>query len=398
MQNNKHIIYIGISLFIAFVYFILSKIVDFKNSIYLTYFRSRLIIGVIIIIISIELIFLIPKVHYISMLVSSLGLFLLSFALETQSFFILTFNVELSKTVFILSQFAITFAPVPFMFFVLVHFKKHISAKELFPLWVYIPIEFIYQPLDMIIQVKTYNIAGKQYLYWVYEPRYFWINIFYYISIMWVVIYLVYIVIKARKYTTNPLKIKEQNIFLLGVFLIFIVSPLVFYLNRFITDETLQFFWVTVVGRGVLILGFGIFCIMYIKNIASSTLFQLQPYEQLIITNINDKSIIYIKNFIAIHNESMLEIYPEIATSISELLSEATGIAANVKTINFEDKKFMIWRLEEWAIAIILVTTYSTRVIEINMLKFIEKLLNILVEQGQIDYMQIDPLVNTTFR
>ena len=161
------------------LYLIFREAVDLSDPIYLSYLISRHFIAIIITYIFVMLagIYWRYRIHGLLVLVGTLGLFLLSYILETIMFFYVNspnpFYQDISEPIFILSQFAITYAPVGFMLFIIDYYKKDTSFLDYFPVVYYTAMELILHPLGLTINITSLEVNGKQLLYWVYEPQYF---------------------------------------------------------------------------------------------------------------------------------------------------------------------------------------------------------------------------------
>jgi hypothetical protein len=368
------------------------------SSILIPFVISRLVIGVFIAGVFVTM-FLTPmnanNIHYLN--IAGI-MFLLAYLLETYSILMLnSINSQhqvLSYQMFAASQYLITIAPALFLYYVITYFKRDATFLEFSPVFIDMAIETIFQPLGITSFITTLVIQNNEVKYWVYSPTKFWINVAYYISIAWLVIYMVYLVSKSRSQTVSDIAIEQQNIFLIGIFTVFMVSPLVFFFNNFISNPFIRFYWIAVVGRSFVVIGLTLFIVTFYRSSEKIDFFQPQPLDALYVLNSQTGAILYRKEYRKSHNSEVLEGIVTNVTIINKMLRDALGITSLMTSLDFVDRQLFIETDEQKELIIMLLVEYETSVIK-NSFQALHQDLQLL---RRFDIPVFEKKLNATFR
>jgi hypothetical protein len=274
------------------------------------------------------------------------------------------------------------------------YFKRDAGFMEFIPVLFYLALETIYQPLGLTNEVTTLDLGTGEVKYWVYQPDHFWINAIYYISISWLVGYLSYLVYQSRKVSLERVVIEQQNIFFLGIFIIFIITPVVFYVNIFIPSHVIRFIWITIVGRSFAIIGMTIFVLAYYRSAEKIDFFQPQPLEALFLLDSFTGKILYSKKFKIDTDWAMLEEVAMNVTVINKMLGDALGITSLMTSINFRDKELLIESITNSDIIGILVVRYETQIIHQSYTMLLRQISTLT----EIIPAFVEPMVQEAFR
>lgn len=279
------------------------------------------------------------------------------------------------------------------MYFAVRYFKPYA------PIWAFLPVlfeatlEFVYQPAGVTIAIDTSYINGHRVQHWVYDPKYFWMSVVYFLAIAWLVIYLTYLIFSSRRVTMDQNTIRLQNIFLYGIFFMFIVAPLVFTAYLLINSDIIRFYWISIVGRSVLVIGMTLFTYSFYQSTKENDFFQPQPLESLYILDAQTSELLYKKDFrVNVEARAQENIAANI-TILNKLLGDALGFRSLMTEINFLDKEFLITNVVETNIIIILVVEFSTNIIE----ERYTELTSLVGQIGNYDDLTINPLVHGLF-
>ncbi len=303
MNEKSQWLYYGLFSFFstAILYFLLTVFakIDLSNQIYNYYFIYRHLLALIVFYFLIKLYMTYHRYRTKNLILLCLAMFFfaVSYILESTGFlFINSTNIivqDISYPLFIVSQFMINVAPTFFMAFYINYFKRDIQYYNYLPVILYIIIEVVLYPIGFTIEKDTLSVLSQDVHFWLYTPRYFWIIAVYYISIVWLVGYLLNLVIKSRKRSKDLDIIKIQNTFIIGVVLIFIIAPLLFMINIFFISDFFRYVWITTVGRSFVVLGLVIFVNLFLGTSGKTNFVQKQPLKQLIFFNTDTLGFIY---------------------------------------------------------------------------------------------------------
>ncbi len=290
--------------FIFYLYETMYEIVTIPKSIFWIFILSR---SLSLIIISYIIIYLVEITRSHDSLIIFLiagSMYTLAYILETISFIYLNTKIEhykvFSKNIFILSQTLLTISPILLMYFIASYFTKRPSFLIFLPVILEAIMEIIFQPLDLTLGKSIYFIDGKVIYYWIYQPKIIEISILYFASILWLVSYLITLVLRSKRDTDDKNLRLQQKIFLWGIILVFILSPVLFTIGLFISDQLLKFIWIAIISRTSVNIGLSFFIITYIKSNDKFDFFQSQPMYGLYLMNMQKKRYYTINYFVVI--------------------------------------------------------------------------------------------------
>lgn len=369
MNIEKRMIYLGISYIFLFsiIHSKLVSLVIIPNDLFFifTFIRSSMFFS------NIYVAYRIYINHYEQKLVQIIYitylLVILAYILETISFILLNLVIDdltfLSKILFDFSQLILTIAPVILLYYIASHFKRRPQFWFFFPIIIDSLLEFILLPLDLTHGILFCIVDGQILKLWYYSTDEFWITGIYYSSIFWLASYTTYLIFNSRKTTLDQSLKTQQNTFLIWIILLFMISPLLFSLHYFITDDYWSFLWVSTFGRTINML---IIMIYFLTSLKSKfNFFQPQALRGIYLVNIIERTIISERHFRKTTNKDLLNLIMVNLEGINSIIGELLESHNNIRLLNLKESSIMInFLMMSNNLVILLHIDYRTDVID----------------------------------
>ena len=259
-----------------------------------------------------------------------------------------------------ISQYLFTIAPLFLMYFIISFYVEEPNFWLLFPIIFDVILETIFQPVGLVLGNIQFYLKSHIVKLWVYQPVQFWVNVFYYISILWFVMYLSYLIIETDHGPKDSIFAEQQKIFITGIVIVFVISPLIYSMYVFIDQTYFKFLWIAVIGRSISILGLWVFIISYLKSSSKIDYFQPQPLISLHIYNLKHKEFVYQVRFKGEEDDTIINFLVSNFLDLNSMISEVIDKKVEIQQLDTTNSKIIIHEFRELQQIIILIVKYYT--------------------------------------